>query len=104
MLNFAAPPLVKNGVLTAATKIVGHHFVASPKDTSESSYLQSFLTSRAHSSWIEHMVLKALHLDSVSVDMNVQLCFDPKSKCDTFCGFRASFWFTCGLVYVFFVF
>lgn len=52
----------------------------------------------------EHMVLKALHLDSVSVDMNVQLCFDPKSKCDTFCGFRASFWFTCGLVYVFFVF
>ena len=84
MLNFAAPPLAKNDVLTAATKITGHHFMASPKDTIGILLSPIFSHKPGTLFMDENMVLKALHLDSVLVDMNVQLCFDPKSKSDTF--------------------
>ena len=58
--------------------------MASPKDTI-GILLSPIFSHKPGTLFMDgHMVLKALHLDSVLVDMNVQLCFDPKSKSDTF--------------------
>ena len=62
---------------------------------SESCCLQSFPTSRAHSSWMSTWFWKHCIWTVCWWIWTCSCASTPKASLILFCGFRASFWFTC---------
>ena len=82
LFNYAAPSLVRSDVMVCISKIIGHHFVGEPKDSTGILLTPIFNYKPGTLYMDEHSVLKTLHGGGVTVDHAVQLCFDPKTKCD----------------------
>ena len=88
VLNYSAPSLVSDNIQKANSMIVGHAMMDSGIQPA-GILLSPIHTYTPGSLFLqEHTVLKQLHNSGVSVDCQIQVCIDPKSKTDSWSGLR----------------